>query len=162
MKTALKVVVVLVCVSAAWAASSGSSSVPVDQQKAVEKAVLDVHAKMMDAEKSRDMDRFFSYILDSDKGCIIQDGVLYKTRKEALDAVKAGFQRLSKVERKYDQTYVTAVSSESALLTATGTVVATTTDGQSVSSPFAVSMVFAVRDGQWKVLQGHYSTPLVR
>jgi uncharacterized protein (TIGR02246 family) len=159
MKMAVKVTLVLACVSVLWAAQSNSRPATDESQKAIEKAVLEVNAKMTEAEKNRDMDKFFSFILDFDKGCIIQDGALFKTRKEALDAVKTGFQRLSKVERKYDQTYVTVISSEAALLTGTGTVVATTSDGQTAGGPFAVSMVLVVRDGQWKVLQGHYSTP---
>ncbi len=162
MKTALKVTLVLACVSVAWAVSGGSPNVPADQQKAIEKAVLEVHAKIAEAEKNRDMDKFFSFIVDFDKGCIIQDGTLFKTRKEALDVVKAGFQGLSKVERKYDQTYVTVISPEAALVTGTGTVSVTTSDGQTLGGPFAVSMVFVVRDGQWKLLQGHYSTPSPR
>jgi uncharacterized protein (TIGR02246 family) len=162
MKTALKLVLVLTCVSVVWAVQSKPAAAPDDQQKAIEKAVLEVHAKMAEAEKNRDIDKFFSFIPDFDKGCIIQDGVLFKTRQEALDAVKAGFQRLSKVERKYDQMYVTVISPEAALLTGTGTIAVTTSDGQTLGGPFAVSMVFVVRDGQWRLLQGHYSTPSPR
>ncbi len=159
MKMAVKIALVFLCVSVVWAAQNSTPRAADEQQKAIEKAVLEVHAKMMEAEKNRDMDRFFSYIQDFDKGCIIQDGRLFKTRKEALDAVKEPFQRLSKVERKYDQMYVTVISPEAALLTGTGTVSVTTSDGQTLAGPFAVSMVFVVRDGQWKLLQGHYSTP---
>ncbi len=159
MRMAVKIALVFLCASVVWAAQNSTPRAGDEQQKAIEKAVLEVHAKMAEAEKNRDMDRFFSFITDFDKGCIIQDGRLYKTRQEALDAVKAGFQRLSKVERKYDQTYVTVVSPEVALLTGTGAIMVTTSDGQTLGGPFAVSMVFAVRDGQWKVVQGHYSTP---
>jgi hypothetical protein len=121
--------------------------------------VLETHAKMMAAEKNLDADKFFECIADFDKGLIIQDGTLFKTRQEALDVVKAGFQGVTKVERKYDQTYVTVLSPEIALLTASGTSSATLSDGRTLSGPFAASMVFVLKEGQWKLLQGHYSTP---
>ena len=150
---------ILVCVTVVWAAQGGPREVPADQQKAIEKAVLETHAKLIQAEQSLDAEKFFAFIPDFDKGLIIQDGTLFKTRQEALDTVKAGFQGLSKVERTYDQTYVTVLSPQAALLTAKGTSSATLLDGRIISSPFAVSMVFVARDGQWKVLHGHYSMP---
>jgi uncharacterized protein (TIGR02246 family) len=159
MKTALRLILVLACVSAVWAVQSKPPQAGDEQQKAIEKAVLEVHAGMMEAEKSRNAEKFFEFIADFDKGLIIQDGTLFKTRQEALDVVKAGFQRISRAERKYDQTYVTVLSPQAALVTASGTVTATTTDGQTISSQFAASMVFVQKDGQWKLLQGHYSMP---
>jgi hypothetical protein len=39
------------------------------------------------------------------------------------------------------------------------TVSATLTDGRNLDARFAVSLVFVRRDGQWKVLHGHYSVP---
>jgi uncharacterized protein (TIGR02246 family) len=124
--------------------------------------VLEVHAKMMEAEKNRDADKFFSFIPDFEGGAIIQDGTLFRNRQEALDTVKMAFQQLSKIDRKYDQMYVTVIAPEVALVTGTGTLTAATPDGKSLSGPFAVSMVFAVREGQWKLVQGHYSMPSPR
>jgi hypothetical protein len=34
---------------------------------------------------------------------------------------------------------------------------ATLADGREMNSRFAVSLVFVLRDGRWKVLHGHYS-----
>ena len=163
MKAVWKLVVVLACASVVWAAQSNLQSEPtgisVEQQKAIEKAVLQVHAQMMQADKDRDTDKFFAPILDSDKGPILQDGTLFKTRQEALDMVRAGYAQTVKMERTYDQTYVTVLSPQTAILAATGTSSATLTDGRVVGAPFAVSMVFVLRDGQWKVAQGHFSSP---
>jgi hypothetical protein len=152
-------VLILVCVSVVWAVQSNPPRVGDEQQKAVEKAVLETHARIMEAERSRDADKFFEFIPDFDKGLIIQDGTLFKTRQEALDTVRAGFQAVAKVERTYEQTYVTVLSSQAALLTAKGTSSITLSDGRTLGGPFAASMVFVLRDGQWKLLQGHYSTP---
>jgi ketosteroid isomerase-like protein len=121
--------------------------------------VLEANAQVTQASNSLDVDRFFAYILDSDKGPVIQDGRLFKTRAEALEAVRAGFQGVTKAERRYDQTFVTVLSPQAALLTAAGSSTATLSGGQTLTSPFALSLVFVLRDGQWKILHGHYSIP---
>ena len=152
--------VVVVLVSATLVMALQGSNNTAGDKEVIEKAVLEANSRMMQAGNSLDADKFFAYILDSDKGPIIQDGRLFKTRSEALQVVKDGFQAVSKMDRRYDQTYVTVLSPEVALLSATGTTTATLADGRTLmSSPFAVSLVFVLRDGQWKVLHGHYSTP---
>src|SRR4030042_233551 len=120
MSNIIKVALVLACVSIVWAAQSESRNASAEQQKAVEKAVLETHAGIAEAEKSLDAEKFFGHIPDFDKGLIIQDGTLFKTRQEALDTVKAGFQGVAGVKRTYDQTYVTVLSPEAALLTTAG------------------------------------------
>ena len=151
-------VAVLVLATGVMALQGGGG--PVTDTATVEKAVLEANARMMQASNSLDADKFFAFILDSDKGPIIQDGQVFRTRAAALDVVRAGFQGMSKIDRKYNQTYVTVISPETALLTASGSYTATLSDGQTVmSGPFAVSLVWVLRDGQWKVLHGHYSTP---
>jgi hypothetical protein len=154
-----KIIFILACVSIVWAVQNYKSAVPLEQQQAIEKAVLKTHIQMTQADNNLDVDKFFSYILDFDKGLIIQDGRLFKTRQEALETVKEGLEGISQIKRSYEQTYVTVISPETALLTARGTSTVTLSDGRVLSSPFAVSLVYVLRDGQWKVLHGHYSIP---
>jgi len=127
---------------------------------AIEKAVLETNAKMTAAANSLNADAFFDYILDSAKGVVIQNGTLFKTRQEALEAVKRSFIGFAKLERQIESPQVTVVSPELALLTGEGTTHATFTDGREITTHFAVSLIFQLKDGQWKVLHGHYSTPL--
>jgi uncharacterized protein (TIGR02246 family) len=162
MNAIVRVLIILVCVSVVWAIQNDRSSMPPDQQQAIEKAVLKSHNQMSQADSNLDVDKFFSYILDFDKGFIIQDGRLFRTRQEAYEAVKKGFEGISQLKRTYEQTYVTVISPETALLTAQGTSTVTLSDGQTFSRPFAVSTVYVLRDGQWKVLHGHYSVPNAR
>jgi hypothetical protein len=152
-------VTVLIGMPVAWAIQGHTPSEPVEQQQAVEMAVLKVHAEMAKAEKALDAEEFFACIPDFDKGLILQDGIMFQTRQEALDAVKTGFAGLARIERTYDRTYVTVISPEVALLTARGTSSATLADGRTLSNPFVVSSLFVLRDGQWKLLHGHYSLP---
>jgi hypothetical protein len=162
MANVYKIFFILTCVSVVWAVQNYKSAVPLEQQQAIEKAVLKTHIQMTQADSNLDAGKFFSYILDFDKGLIIQDGRLFKTRQEAYDVVKEGFEGISQLKRTYERTYVTAISSETALLTARGASTVTLSDGRVLSGPFAVSLVFVLRDGQWKVLHGHYSVPNVR
>jgi uncharacterized protein (TIGR02246 family) len=162
MSNIFKVTLVLTCVSVVLAVQNEKTTVPLEQQQAIEKAVLKTHIQMSQADNSLDADKFFSYILDFDKGLIIQDGRLFQTRQEAYETVKQGFEGISQLKRTYEQTYVTVISPEAALLTAQGTSTVTLSDGRVLSGPFAVSLVFVLRDGQWKVLHGHYSVPNVR
>ncbi len=157
MRKSVIMVLILTC-TCIVTALQGDSRSGLDKA-GIEEAVLEVNARMTQAGNSLDADKFFTYILDSDKGLIIQDGTLFRTRQEAYNVVKNGFEGLSKAERTYDQTYVTVVSQDVAVLTGTGQTTATLKDGQTVTAPFAVSLVFVLKDGQWKLLQGHYSTP---
>ena len=127
--------------------------------QAVESAVLGVHQEMTAAASELDAEGFFAFILDSSKGPVIQDGRLFLTRAEALETVKRGFEGVASVDRTYETTDVTVISGEAALLTAKGRSTVTLEDGRSFSAPFAVSLVFVMRDGEWKVLHGHYSVP---
>jgi len=153
------VMVVLVLVSTTLVVALQGNSSTAGDKEAIEKAVLEANSRMMQASNSLDVEKFFAFVLDSDKGPIIQDGQLFKTRAAAMEVVKTGFQGIAKMDRRYDQTHVTVLSPDTALLVASGSSTATLADGRSFASPFAVSLVFVLRDGQWKVLHGHYSTP---
>lgn len=148
---------VAVLSAAVLAAQAGRDSAP--DRAAIEKAVLKVHAQMAQAEKDLDADKFFEYILDFENGLIMQDGIVFGTRQEALDTVRIGFERVAQIQRTYERTEVTVLSPKAALVTAKGTSKVTLVDGRTFSNPFAASSVFVLRDDQWKLLHGHYSLP---
>jgi len=125
----------------------------------IRQAVLETNAAMTQAANRLDADAFFAYILDTDKGLIVQNGEIFKTRQEALDAVKRGFQGFVKIDRRFDDPRVTVISPDVALLVADGTTTATLRDGRTIERRFAVSLLFVLRDGHWKLLHGHYSMP---
>ncbi len=146
----------LSCITVSFA-NQGTTSI--NDPQAIEKAVLETNAKMIQAAENLDAEGFFDWILDSVRGPVIQDGRLMLTRQEALDTVRRGFQGVVKSKYQLDHTYVSAISSEVALLTAEGTTTATLADGSTFSAPFALSEVFVLREGKWKVLQAHQSVP---
>jgi ketosteroid isomerase-like protein len=124
---------------------------------AIEQAVLAVNAEMIAAANRLDVDAFFDYIVDSDRGLIVQNGVIFRTRREAYEAVKRGLQGVAKIDRRMENPQITVIAPGAALLVADGSVNATLADGREMNSRFAVSLVFVLRDGRWKVLHGHYS-----
>jgi uncharacterized protein (TIGR02246 family) len=135
-------------------ATTGSS------EQAIRNAILETNARMAKAANSLDIEGFFSHMLDTDKGSIVQNGTVFKSRQEAKEAVKQGFMGVEKMERRFVNPQVTVISPEVALLTSEGTVAATLTDGRSMEGRFAVSLVFVRKDGDWKLLHGHYSAPV--
>jgi uncharacterized protein (TIGR02246 family) len=128
-------------------------------EEAIRKAVLETNGKMTQAANRVDVEAFFRYI--ADPCVIIQNGTVFKTRQEAMQAVKQGFAGIARIDRRFDDPQVTVISPEVALLSSEGSVSATLTDGRTTEGGrFAVSLVFVRKDGQWKVVQGHYSMPI--
>lgn len=147
-------------ITAAWVIPvPGAETDPAAGQAAIVQAVVAANSRMTDAANRLDTDAFFASIVDSDETRIIQDGRLFKTRAEAMAAVRAGSQGVAKVDRQYDNLHVTVLAPGVALLTAEGATAATLQDGRSFGGRFAVSLLFVLRDGEWKLFHGHYSLP---
>jgi uncharacterized protein (TIGR02246 family) len=127
--------------------------------KAVEEAVLAVNAEMTRAGEAVDADRLFGYMLDTDKVSVIQNGVVLTTRQEALEQVRRNLGRVASLKYDWKRQYVTVLSPEVAVLAAEGQSTATTTAGQTFTTPFAQTVVFVLRDGRWKAIHAHQSTP---
>jgi ketosteroid isomerase-like protein len=128
-------------------------------RQAVEKAVLETHSRMTAAAQDRDAEKMFAFILDAGPGTIIQNGAYLNSRQDALEAVKKGMEGVTKVERSFKQTRVTVLASDIALLTGNGTTTITLMDGRVISSPIALTELFVLKDGEWKLLHGHHSVP---
>ena len=130
--------------------------------KSVEDAVLAVNAEMTRAGEAMDADRLFSYMLDTDKGSVIQNGVVLVTRQEALERVRSNLRGISKIQYHWKRQYVTVLSPQVALLTAEGDSVVTTAAGDTFPAPFAQTVVFVLKGGGWKGIHAHQSSPRVR
>jgi hypothetical protein len=142
-------------------AGGGPSQTRADT-KTVEEAVLAVHAEMTRAGEAVDVDRLFSYMLDTDKGSVVQNGVVLATRQEALERVRGDLRGIRSIQYRWQRQLVTVLSPEVALLTAEGESAVTTTAGGTFTAPFAQTVVFVLRDGEWKAIHAHQSSPLTR
>ena len=128
----------------------------------VQKAVLARLTEIQNAAQALDPDKVFSFVLENDAGALIQNGRLFLTRKEALESTKQGFQRLAKVEYRFNQQQVTLLSPTVALAVGDGSTSATTDDGRTFTTQFAQSVVFVLTNGEWKVFHSHRSFPQAR
>ncbi len=159
MQAGRKGMVVLVGVLVCVAAGSRVWTQRADT-KSIEDAVLAVSAEMTKAGESADADRLFSYILENDKGSIIQNGMFFGTRQEALDQVRNGLRPGSRrIQYQWKRQFVTVLAPDVALLTAEGTVSATAGSGDTITTPLAQTMVFVNKNGTWKVIHAHQSMP---
>lgn len=141
-------------VAGGLAAAAGAA-----ETKATEEAVLAVSAEMTKAGEAVDADRLFGYMLDTDKVSVIQNGVVMTTRQEALEQVRSNLRGIAAIKYDWKRQYVTVLSPEVAVLAAEGQSTATTTAGQTFTTPFAQTVVFVLRDGAWKAIHAHQSAP---
>jgi uncharacterized protein (TIGR02246 family) len=134
---------------------SWADPVPTDVKKAVEARLGEIQT----AAQALDPDKVFSFVLENDKGALIQNGELLLTRKAALESTKQGFQGLKTVDYRFDQQHITLLSPKVALAVGEGVSSATTEGGRKISMRFAQSVILVLTDGQWQVLHAHRSFP---
>jgi hypothetical protein len=160
MNKIIKVILVLSLVSVVWAVQNDKGDITKEQQTAIEKAILKVHAEMMKAGENRDAEALFSHVLEMNKGVIIQDGRISMTRQEALDTTTLALQGLKDISYNYNQKHITIISPNTVLWVTDGTTSATVIEsGLEIKVSFAESIIFVQKDGQWKVFHAHRSVP---
>jgi uncharacterized protein (TIGR02246 family) len=145
-----------------WVPAGGGLADTREDAKSVESAVLAVSAEMTRAGEALDADRLFRYMLDTDKGSVIQNGEVLATRQEALERVRSNLSGVSKIQYHWKQQHVTVLSPQVALLIAEGESVVETATGGTFTTPFAQTVVFVLRAGEWKAIHAHQSSPRVR
>lgn len=159
MSNSLKVILLLACIPLIGTTQCNRKEISVKQQQAIESAIFDVQAKMKEAAEQRDVDALYNYVLEMDKGVIIEDGRIRWNRQEALNSTRQGLQGLKELSYTYSEKHVTVISPMVALWVGEGTSSATLQDGRQLTVPFAESIVFVQKDGQWRVFHAHRSVP---
>jgi hypothetical protein len=150
-------ILVLVSIFLLCAAKSNQNDISNAQKKSIEKEILKVHEEMKKAGEKLDADTLFKYVLDTND-VIIETGELRNTRKEAYEITKQGFQRIKALSYNYSHKNTNVISPTIALFTGSGTTTATFEDGLNITIKFAETIVFVLRDSQWKVLHAHRSS----
>ena len=135
-----------------------AGSLSAQQDGGVEKAVLAANAQATRAAEVRDLDRLFSFMLDTDKGSIVQNGALSLTPQEAKAKLEPVFRAPIQVAYRWKQQHVTVLSPSTVLLVSEGETVVTSASG-STTVPFVQTTIWVLRDGQWKILHAHQSSP---
>ena len=124
----------------------------------IEKDVLAQLGEIQKAGEGLDADKVFNYVLENNKGVLVQDGRLYLSRQEALESTRRGFAALKSVQYRFSDQHVTLLSPTIALVVQQGSVAATLGDGRSISRPFIQTVVMVSTNGQWKVYHAHRSS----
>jgi ketosteroid isomerase-like protein len=127
-----------------------------------EKAVLARLGEIQNAAQGLDPEKVFSFVLENDQGALVQNGRLFLTRQDALEATKQGFQGLQKADYKFDQQHVTLLSPTIALAVGEGSSSVTTDDGRTFTRSFVQSVLLVLTNGEWKVFHAHRSFPQAR
>jgi hypothetical protein len=125
----------------------------------IEKAIRARLAEIQAAAEGLDSEKVFGFVLENNKGALIQNGRMLLTRQEALDATRRGLSGLGKVEYHFNAQHISLLSPTIALAVGEGESSATTVDGRSLHTPFAQSVVLVLTNGEWKVFHAHRSFP---
>jgi len=158
MKKVLIIIVTIGIIFLVGMARPAKSGLGEEQIVAIQKAVLKSHKEMIKSIEKLEVDKFFESILDSGKGAIVQDGNVM-TRKESLDSTKKRFEGVTNLKYEFIQETVKVLSVETAIFIGKGKATFTINTGEILNSNFAVSSVFVLKDGKWKIIHGHNSTP---
>lgn len=160
MLTILKIILIVLFVPLLLLSQNNLQTISPKQQQAIENAIFDVQAKMKAAAEQHNVDSLFQYVLEMDKGVIIENGRIRWTKQNALETTKKGFEGLKALTYTYTRKYVTVLSLTVALWVGEGSSSATLEDGRQFSVPFAESILFVQKEGQWRVLHAHRSVPV--
>jgi hypothetical protein len=136
-----------------------AQSTPAADQQSVEAAIRAVHVQLVEAAGKLDANALYGHVLDTPTPPIIEDGRLAPSRAAALANTVAGFQNVANISYRYAREHITVLSPTTALWVAEGTATAVLPDGREIVAPFAETLVFVLRDGQWKILHAHRSAP---
>lgn len=129
-----------------------------EQIAAIQKAVIKKHSEIVKHAENLDVDKFYEFIIDSGEGTIIQDGIILG-REEAMEVTKRGFEGIEKLKYEFSLKNVKVLSPEIAIFIGQGSTVVTNKTGQTFDTDFAVTSVFVLKDGEWKIIHGHHSIP---
>lgn len=129
------------------------------ERSAIEKIIIAKHQKMSESSSHLDADAVWSHFVGNDSGIFAIEGKLTLSRDEALNSARTSYGNLKEMHTKMQQEYATVLSPESAVFTGTGIVDGVLKSGDSFEVPFAITVVYVLRDGDWKAIHMHESTP---
>jgi SnoaL-like domain len=132
---------------------------PPAERAAIEQAVLACHDQCLAAADALDVDRLGRFVAETDRGSMIGNGRLLRTREEVIAGNRRQFQGIAALKYEPRERLVTALSRTAALLVTTGQTRLTTGDGREIVTPYAQTIVLVLREGRWQVLHLHSSAP---
>ena len=131
-----------------------------EADRALEVEVLDCLRAIERAAEKLDVDAVFDYVMDNNRGALVQNGRILLTRENAREGTREGFVGVRKVKYTIGQEHVTLLTKDLALVVSDGQSHFELDDGRLFETPFAQSVVLKRVAGVWKVLHAHRSFPV--
>ena len=152
LKTAFIAVIIL---ANSLSGQSGSQELSESDLNQIESEILQVMDTVLAAAGRADAESMFRVI--AEEGTLIRNGELYLSKKDAFHFYQQAYQRVEKVEYRFDHRKILVLSKEAVLLILNGESILTTVDNRIFKTPFAQTMVFERARNDWKVLHTHVS-----
>ncbi|MBI5767578.1 MAG: nuclear transport factor 2 family protein [Verrucomicrobia bacterium] len=153
---------VVLAVATVWLIVS-SSERRLDRMDAAEQQkILAAFDRMRAAAEKLDAEELFGHVVDNDQGALASNGQLLLTRADALERTRANFRGLAALKYRIADRRVTLLAPDAAVLVVTGESEAQRADGRAFTVPFVHSIVMIERDGAWRVVHSHQSSPAPR
>ncbi len=129
-----------------------------EQTVAIQEAVLKTHMEMIKAMEKVEVEKFHEFIIESGEGTLITDGTL-TTRQKSLKRMMKSSGGTEKIKYEFSKKIVNVISPDTAILICKGKSTVNRYSGEVFVDEFAISSVFVLKQGKWKIVQGHYSRP---
>ena len=127
-----------------------------------QKKILAAYDQMISSAEALNIDGLFSHVIENDQGAVVINGELFLTRAASLERTRANFSGIARLKYRIAERHITMLATDSAVLVASGTSDVELADGRKFSNAFAHTLVFVERDGAWRVIHSHQSSPVQR
>ncbi|MFC1607840.1 nuclear transport factor 2 family protein [Candidatus Latescibacterota bacterium] len=152
-------VIFLVLVVSLIACKNAAPPMTDTERSAIEKQLIAQHNEITGAASRLDAEAVFSHFIDNERGILAFEGSLIMTREDGVNLVSEIYKDFQKITTEMNEEYVTVITPETAVYKGVGRSTYFPKSGDSSSITFAITIVFVLRDGEWKVLHMHESAP---
>ena len=131
-----------------------------EQKAAIAAEVNAIHAENGQAWADADFDRAMSYFQNSQDMMFALEGGLMRGWDAMYNALAPYFEGVTRQEMTVAETHTVVLARDAVSIMAQGTSAYVYESGEvGPESPFALTLVYVLRDGEWKVALGHESLP---
>ena len=142
------------------ACQSATVELTEEQKAAIADTVSAIHAEHLRVWAEVDVDRGMSYFQNSPDLLYAFEGWLMRGFGTIHDTYAAVFEGVASVEMTFAESHTVVLARDVVCVMAQGTSASVDTAGVTgPESPFAITLVYVRRDGEWKVALAHESLP---
>ena len=151
-----------VLLAIAWASlpAAAISSQPAKGIAAIEQAVLAEAGRNWDAAQEADVTAMMAPLLSTEKGAYVAQSEVWWTRDDTVAFYAVAFENVARQELDWERETVTVLSPTAALYLGKGVYRQYDRENQLlIESPHAVTIIFVLVDGHWRIRHLHQSFP---